>query len=141
MGRVEKNMEDYFSPLSLHPHSPPTYDGGVVNKSIVDRMDKNWERVSSRKKVRKKSSIPLHYRSVEPYWTCMIHVTNNDKFDVKICTPRCHKQDIYCTVCVLLKHREKWIKRYLSLCSCSTRSALRNYYDFFSCLIKRVVTR
>lgn len=53
------------------------------------------------KKSVKKIQCPLHYRSVEPYWTCMIHVANNDKFDVKICTPRCHKQDIYCTVCII----------------------------------------
>lgn len=58
----------------------------ICYKSIVDRMDKNGEHVLSRKNVKKSEKTALHYQSVEPYWTCMIHVANNDKFDVKICT-------------------------------------------------------
>lgn len=96
-------MEDILLP-SL-PFHLAQYMGVWIKASLT-----GWIKIESvyivSKKSAKKIQCPLHYRSVEPYWTCMIHVANNDKFDVKICTPRCHKQDIYCTVCIIKASRK-----------------------------------
>lgn len=73
----------------------------ICKRNTIVNGDKNGAHVTATTKNRRKKNKkapPLHYRSVEAYWTCMIHVSKRQLQCRNICIPRCHEQSIYCTL-------------------------------------------